>query len=287
MNDLTNYFVAGFATLACAAITYFGLRVFSTKTQRINLLKDTEIFPQLELPNSVAARYELLKNDPDGVVLEKVKLAARMKIDRPQEFFAALWLRTAGVNSEESLQVWRMRLLRNLSIAAIASLALGLIKGLAAAALLAPIVFAIGAAQVLLALRRAANDRERAVTGSLRTICIELRTLLSAANDVVTCLGAIASKANQTINPDPVRTALSQALLQMRAGTAIDVALRDAARLIEVRHFSALCGYLIMVHSGSREWRRQLDELVAALDDQDKLIEQKKRRGISKRFPRQ
>lgn len=286
MDELGRFLLISTSALSCLAIAYFSVKLLSIATSQSVTRIDSDIFPQLELPSSVAERYELLKNDPSGDILEKVKYAARMKIAKPQEFFATIWLRRAGVNDQQTLQEWRARLLRYIAVALITSIVLGLTANTFVALLLAPLAFVTADVFILFEIRRAGDKRERVVNEALRAICAQLRTLMSDANDVVTCLGAITRTASHLLNPDPVRAALSQAVEQMRAGTSVEQALRGAARTIETRHFNALCGYLIMVHSGSREWRRQLDELVASLDDQDKLNEQLKQHEKSKRMKR-
>ena len=270
--DNAALFMQAAAVLLCVAIAQIGLWLFSPQKKSHSSISDGDIFAQQNIPSTVAERYELLKNDASGEVLEKVVKAARIKVAPRSELFTTLWLRTAGVHDLQGLKIWRNRILRNLVGALLLSILILSTKGVSAAAFFAPVLCMLAVAGVLYELRREALKCERAVILALRAIGLELRTALAGDNDVMTCLNTITRTVHLAINPDPVRLALAQAVDRMRAGQALDVALRAAARSIEVRHFSALCSYLIALHAGSREWKRQLDQLFASLDDYDKLI---------------
>lgn len=285
MSNLTIFLLASLSLLSCAGITYFSLRIFSTRAAANPPRQDAEILSKMGLPSSAAARHQMLNNDPDGVALEKIKAAARMKFDQPIEFFVARWQRRAGIIDAEAIEWWRKSVIRNLSFSLAAALLLGLLKGLVAMVIFAPFLFLTGTVVTLFQLRREGNDRERIVNAALRSLTMELRSLLVGGNDVVTCLAMFTKGANYLLNPeDPVRFALAQALEEVRTGVAVETALRDAARLIEMRNFSALCTYLIMVHTGSPEWKRQFDELIASLNDHDMLVAEQRLRDEKRKF---
>ena len=264
-------------------ICYCGLRLFSDKEIAYSVPSDAEIFPQLGLPTTVAERYELLKNDPNGELAEKVVQAARLKIVPAYELFTTRWLRTAGVSDRSGLETWRKLVKTSLLVSLAAVVIVGILGGVKLAATLAPFLFAAAVLFVIDNLRRVAEQRERVVLAALRGIITELRAALVGANDVITCLIGLTSPTQLAISPDPVRMALSQAVERIRAGQDLNVALKSAARSVEVRQFGALCSYLIALSSGSSEWKRQLDELSAALDDQDKLFTDQTRRRQSGR----